>query len=643
MTRWLKSFLFIGVGLSVFSLARAALYLTYRDTFSTISGGKLAFSIIDGVRFDLSILLTAFLVMLFFFNFPLRFANARIWQRIWGWGMYVILILLALLLAGDVIYFGDVKRHMTSELLVIGNDAGFIFELALSSYKAHLALFLLFAASLFLLWRFILERDTKESRLMSVKFLLFAGFMVLGMRGTFSDKPINIIDAFESGSTVQSNLVLNGVFTLYHHARGANNTVNHHFYATFEEALRIAKTPLSPVASIKNPPESPFYKGGLNIIPPLTKGGEGEFSDGKQYNVVLMLMESWSPFYIDSFGNNGFGVTPNFDSLASQGLQFTNFYAVGQRSIEGIQASLTGVPPLIGLPNLGFGLEAGNFPKIGNILRDKGYETIFMQSSRRRSFRVDAIARATGFEYYYGMEDMPMLLDYSGQKSVFGWDYESMMFLKSKLDAAKKPFFGFLFTGTTHTPYILPGNGLEKYPHGENTENGFLNTLHYSDWSLGQFMKAAAAAPWFDDTIFIFTADHNFDAYRSFQNPERFHTPLVIYAPKLFKHQTVSTIGSQADLAPTVLDLLGIKERFATLGVSLFQKDDEFAYVCDKNYVGIITARGYLYHSLGNRLEARSFYGENSDDYLKRMEKKLLAIDQVTYDMIVNNQMDVRE
>ncbi|MBM2839051.1 MAG: Sulfatase protein, partial [Deltaproteobacteria bacterium] len=545
MTRWRKSLLFIGVGLSVFSLALTALYLTYRDTFSTISGGKLAFSIIDGVRFDLSILLTAFLVMLFFFNLPLRLANARIWQRIWGWGMYAILILLTLLLAGDVIYFGDVKRHMTSELLVIGNDAGFIFELALGSYKAHLALFLLFAASLLLLWRFILERDTKESRLMPVKFLVFAGFMVLGIRGTFSDKPINIIDAFESGSTAQSNLVLNGVFTLYHHARGANNTVNHHFYTSFEEALLIVKTPLGD----KSDQQSAITVQRSN--------------NARPYNVVLMLLESWSPFYIDSFGSNGFGVTPNFDRITRDGLQFTNFYAVGQRSIEGIQAVLTGVPPLIGLPNLGFGLEASNFPKVGDILREKGYETIFMQSSRRRSFRVDAIARATGFEYYYGMEDMPMLLDYSRQKSVFGWDYESMMFLKSKLDAAKKPFFGFLFTGTTHTPYIRPGNGLEKYPHGENSENGFLNTLHYSDWSLGQFMKAAAAAPWFDDTIFIFTADHNFDAFRSFQNPERSHTPLVIYSPKLFKHQTVSTIGSQADLAQTVLDLLGIKERFA--------------------------------------------------------------------------------
>ncbi|MBI4745573.1 MAG: hypothetical protein HY786_03275, partial [Deltaproteobacteria bacterium] len=67
---------------------------------------------------------------------------------------------------------------------------------------------------------------------------------VLGTRRTFSHKPLNIIDAFESGSTAQSNLVLNRAFTLYHHARAAKNTVNHHFYTSFAEAQRIAKTSL---------------------------------------------------------------------------------------------------------------------------------------------------------------------------------------------------------------------------------------------------------------------------------------------------------------------------------------------------------------------------------------------------------------
>ena len=134
-------------------------------------------------------------------------------------------------------------------------------------------------------------------------------------------------------------------------------------------------------------------------------------------------------------------------------------------------------------------------------------------------FQGNAIARATGFEYYYGMEDMPMLPDYSGQKSLFGWGLRIDDVPEIKTDAAKKPLSRSCLPA--HHPHTTAGKWAGKYPHGENTENGFLNTLHYSDWSLGQFMKTKAAAPWFDqDTIFIFTADHNFDvAQCSFQNP----------------------------------------------------------------------------------------------------------------------------
>ena len=622
MTRWQKSILFICIVLALFSLARVALFIRYREIFSALSWDRLFFSAVNGARFDLSILLTAFAGMLVFFNFPVRLADSRIWQRIWGWGMYLVLILLSLILTGDIIYFSDVKRHITSELLVAGNDAGFIVGMAFGTYKFHLALFFLFAASLFFLWRLILDKETREIHYKPVKYILFAGFMFLGIRGTFSDKSINIIDAFESGDSVQSNLVLNGVFTLYHHARATKNGVNHQFFPS-NEAETIANTPISITEGGKK-------HGSSSIIP--------KPPSDRSYNVVLILLESWSPFYIDSYGKNGFGVTPNFDRLTKSGLKFTNFYAVGQRSIEGIQASLTGIPPLIGLPNLGFGLEAINFPRIGNMLKDNGYETIFIQSSRRRSYRTDAIARATGFNQYYGMEDMPMLLDYGSQNSTFGWDYESLMFLKSKLDDVKKPFFAFLFTGTTHAAYIRPGNGLDKYPHGDNTENGFLNTLHYSDWSLGEFLKKAESAPWFDNTIFIFTADHNI-MYRNLEVYEHFHIPFVIYAPKLFNGKEILTVGSQVDIAPTIIDMLGFNGNFPTYGASLFKKGDEFAYVSNKNAVGIITTDGFLFHSLGNRMESGSFNGGHSEEYLLRMEKKLLAIDQVMYEKIINNKL----
>jgi len=642
MTRFRKSFIFLGIGIAVFFLIRFLLYLKYRDTFSALSSIEVIMSFVRGVRFDLSILLTLFALPLLFFNLPISFAEKLWWQKLWGWLMFALILAMLFLLAGDLIYFEQVKRHITSELFVIGNDTGFLLDMTVRSYKWYLVLFLLLSSLLWFLWRKTLGGKIIKCTHKYIKYIIFAGFLVLGIRGGISGKPINIIDAFSTGNTAYSNLVLNGAFTLYHHARGSRH-VNHKFFPS-EEAIRIAKTPLddpenetfmlhSNTKDNENPP----------ISPPLEKGGKRGFERGfssetRKLNIVLMVLESWSPFYIDSFGNNGFGVTSNFDSLARDGLRFTRFYAVGQRSIEGIQASLTGIPPIIGIPNIGFGLEAVNFPKIGNTLGEHGYETIFIQTSKRRSFRMDAVARATGFQHYFGMEDIPMLLDYDNQTSTFGWDYEGMQFLKKQLESAKKPFFAFLFTGTTHVPYINPKNGLEKYHHDQNGENGFLNTLNYSDWSLGRFMEESSKMPWFDDTVFVFIADHNFDAYRNFGYPEMYHIPLLIYAPKIIQPGTSETIGSQIDIGPTILDILDIDDRFDSAGTSLFREKDEYAYFSDRNSIGIVTRNGHLIHSLKNRLEAAP---SGDKTYLDKLERKLLALDQVMYDMITGGKFGI--
>ena len=114
--------------------------------------------------------------------------------------------------------------------------------------------------------------------------------MVLGIRGTFSDKPINIIDAFESGSTAQSNLVLNGVFTLYHHARGCKEYRQPSLLHLFEEALRIARTPVN---DGNNPtPLILSLRERKQLSPSPLQGGLGWGWGTQSHNVVLMLMES---------------------------------------------------------------------------------------------------------------------------------------------------------------------------------------------------------------------------------------------------------------------------------------------------------------------------------------------------------------
>jgi phosphoglycerol transferase MdoB-like AlkP superfamily enzyme len=358
------------------------------------------------------------------------------------------------------------------------------------------------------------------------------------------------------------------------------------------------------------------------------------------YNVVFILMESWNLDIIDSFGHNGYGVTPYFDALAKDGLKFTRFYAAGQRSIDGIQSTLTGIPVLKGLPRLDTGIGVSNISRLGNIVKSNGYSTLFMQCSDRGSYKVDAIAAATGFDHYYGREDVPILLDYPDpDAAIFGWDYDTLQLMKKKIDGLKKPFMAYFFTGTTHRPYaVLPKQFMTHKPHTPQGINGYLNTLNYSDWSIGQFIAAAKKTDWFKNTIFIFTADHTtHTAGLQHANipPDRFHTPFLIYAPGIIKPGESDVIGSQLDVMPTIIDLLGLKNKFSALGTSLFRKEDggEAFVSMGGQYIGLINENGYVF----NDMKERTATGGLTPAMADRAEQRLLAKDQLTYELLKKN------
>ena len=546
-------------------------------------------------------------------NLPIRHAKHKIWFGFWGLVLYLFVIVATLLLIGDVIYYAEVKRHMGRELLTLSNDFGYIVSMATGPYKFALLAYLLYALGLLVLWVKILAIEKAPLSRPIIKFVIIVFVLFLGIRGTVDRKSINVIDAFETGDAAYGNLCLNGLFTTYHALRKSKD-INHRY---FEE---------DKLYDILNLKKSDY---------PLSKSYKKE---DKGYNLVFVLMESWDYDYIDSFGGSTLGLTPNFDSLVKEGIKFTNFYAAGQRSIEGIQGTLTGLPVLQGMPHLGSGLEVSNFSKLGKLAKNNGYKTIFVQSSRRRSYRIDAIARATGFDEFYGMEDMRILLEYPDpQGAKFGWDYETYMLLKDKLKNIEKPFLAYMLTGTTHATFGELPKRFVKHRHEPNGEGGYLNSLYYSDWSLGEFMKFAKAQPWFDRTIFIFSADHA-GGYKKKENfIDKFHIPFLIYAPKLFKPQTMAKTGSQLDVLPTIMDLMGFGDEFSSMGESLFLERENLALVSGGEFMGLADDRGYIAHTMKNRIETGSFAETLPDEHFQDLENKLMALDQISFELINSN------
>jgi phosphoglycerol transferase MdoB-like AlkP superfamily enzyme len=613
-----KSLVYFALALALFSVFRVAFYISYRDYFSQLPAGQTLWAFVHGVRFDAAIIAIFFIIPILLLNFPLRIAASRLWQQPLAWILWAMTLAMGVVLAVDLVYFGYVNRHIATELLTVGHDMGAMLHIAFTSYAGAVLAYVALGALFTVLWWRVAMRDTAPASKGAMLFaVLFIGLVLTGRGWTLYGKPVNIVHAFTSGSTAAGNLTLNGLFSAVHASR-STHAVEHRFFEPGAARRLVAE-------------DYPLM--------------DGEYPLRRHYapkphrpNLVFILLESWSFRYVDALAGSHYGVTPNFDALVKQGLSFTRAYSAGQRSIEGVQATLTGIPRLIGMPHLGKGLEITNVSRLGSMARNNGYRTIFVQSSHRGSFRMDAIARAAGFEEYYGMEDIPVVLDYPDSSAAdFGWDYDTLMFLSGKLAETPGPFLAYVYTGTTHEPFTRLPARFEQRPPGALTEDGFLNTLFYADWSVGEFMQAAAKQDWYKNTIFVFVADHPLGQF-GVKNPvDRFHVPLLIYAPGLIAPGVSDTVASQLDLFPTMVDLLGFSDSFSALGDSLLRKQHGSAFVTAGSIVGLIGKEGYLTHSLKNRLETGAIGPTPPPAYFDALEQKLLATDQLVFELLNTN------
>ena len=188
-----KSLLFFGLALVLFSLFRIALYVVYRDYFGQLSAGQIAAAFAHGMRFDAAIISIFFFIPLLLLNLPLRFAASRAWQLPFAAILWAMAVVMGVVLAADVVYFGYVNRHIASELLAIGQDLGAMFHIAFTSYTGAVIAYAALCAGLAWLWWRIAVRETAPVRAGrgAIKFVVLLLVLVLTGRGwTLYGKPI---------------------------------------------------------------------------------------------------------------------------------------------------------------------------------------------------------------------------------------------------------------------------------------------------------------------------------------------------------------------------------------------------------------------------------------------------------------------
>lgn len=305
-------------------------------------------------------------------------------------------------------------------------------------------------------------------------------------------------------------------------------------------------------------------------------------SEFKAYNVILVSMESMSARFMKSFGSTE-DITPNLDKLATQGLFFTNIFSTGTRTVRGLEALMLSIPPTPGQSILRRPKNE-NLYNVGDYLEDAGYETEFLYGGYGYFDNMNAFFSANSFSIWDQAKFEDSEIHFKNAWGVSDEDLFSKAVKRADVVASTgKPFFQVIMTTSNHRPYTYP----EKIdiPSG----SGRSGAVKYSDFAIGEFLKQAESKPWFGNTIFIFVADHNASVGGNVSVPIRdFRIPFIVYAPKLIKPLVISKLGSQIDVAPTLLGLLGAQYNSHFFGHDLLKSNDERAFVGTYQKVGLL-------------------------------------------------------
>jgi phosphoglycerol transferase MdoB-like AlkP superfamily enzyme len=326
----------------------------------------------------------------------------------------------------------------------------------------------------------------------------------------------------------------------------------------------------------------------------------------RHLNVVLISVESLSGDYLGTFGSKE-NITPYLDSLVSQSLFFDNLYANGTRTVRGLEALSLSVPPTPG-DSLLKEHNNENLLSLANIFNDRGYQSDFVYGGYGEFDNMNYFFSHNGYRTV-DRRDIPKGATIHSE-NVWGVADEDLYTLALKqmddAHAAGKPFFLHIMTTSNHRPYTFPAGRVSQ---ANQTRPG---AVAYTDWSIGDFIKRTREKPYFDDTVFVITADHCASSAGKTSVPvNRYHIPLWIYAPAHIKPQRVERLMGQVDIAPTVLGLLNFSYRSRFFGYDLLQLEPGRERAFPATYEKL----GYLHNDVLTVLEPQRKLEQMKPDY----------------------------
>ena len=558
-------------------LLRVIFYLLNTDTLGPMTRAEVPALVRGSLLFDTAGVCYCYCLFTVLSLLPLR-ARGRQWYRrllFWTWLVPGIVIVLTNL--ADTVYFHYAKKRVTvDELHFADNDnTGHIL------WKAAGENWYLVLIAIMLVWGMVqLYRLVKPAPVRirsgwafvltgSLMTLVSAVLLVGGMRGGLSHaiRPIAMSNAAQYAlSPAKASVVLSNPFCILRTISNKKISYVRYFPDERELAARFSPCRYPAADSLRH----------------------DRFGTQRGKNILIFVLESFSyehSAYLNPELYKGeASYTPFLDSLMCEGYLFRRGYANGRKSIDALPSVLSSIPsfktPFVVTPQ-----SLGETRGLGRLLGEEGYSTWFFNGSENKSMGFVAYAKLSGVENARTREDYEAKMgrrDYDGYWGI--WDGPFMQYMARELDTVPKPFFATIFTLSSHHPFVVPEGYENMLPEGRTKVQ---RPVAYTDRSLRDFFDYARRQPWYENTLFVFTADHvSSEVYgdESKAPTGNSHIIFFLYTPDGSLRGDDPHVAQQIDLMPTLLGLTGYDKPYFAYGQDIFEIRADSARVSERAF-----------------------------------------------------------
>ena len=302
-------------------------------------------------------------------------------------------------------------------------------------------------------------------------------------------------------------------------------------------------------------------------------------------NVVLITIESYSGDFMKMYGNTQ-NITPFLDSLATQSAVFTNLYAVGNRTVRGLEAVTLCMPPTAGESVVKRKDNKNKF-STGNVFKQKGYDVKFLYGGDAYFDNMQDFFTGNGYDIVDKKSFTPQEVTFANVWGVCDEDMAHKAIQVMNAEAkTKKPFFNHWMTVSNHRPFTYPNNRIDIPGDAKSREGG----VKYTDFALKQFFAMAKKQSWFANTVFVILADHCASSAGKTELPlDKYRIPAMIFDPTAGTPKHYTQLMSQIDLMPTLFGMLHFKYESKFFGQDVLQPDYKpRAFIATYQNLGLI-------------------------------------------------------